>query len=314
MHLERAFPEASAVQGDQTVGAPSSIASRALRPARMLCSAVRGGDGRHGAPAARVIAAAAALVLLPLMALAAQHDQAPEDWLDSPALQARLASGGVVVRSALDQHAARASVDAAIRVHAPPQAIWELITQCRYAPILIPGLKLCKQLSAAADGSWAVIEHDIKYAPLLPMVHSIFRADFQPPLRMDFHRIAGDLKDETGTWVLQPAADGTTTVEYRVSIKPGFWVPHAMIRRSLRKQLPAALVALRTHAEGLPPASVASAASVASTRSGSGEGAAPRATAEVQPITEENSGAAAAATPSVPGASRLPAAPSPHGT
>jgi Polyketide cyclase / dehydrase and lipid transport len=216
--------------------------------------------------------AAAALMLLPLppAASAAQpepqqdrtqqqpQEQPQADWLQAPALQARLAAGKVVMRSALDERAARASVDAAIRVHASPQSIWELITQCRYAPILIPGLRHCKELSAATDGSWAVVEHDIKYAPLLPMVHSIFRADYQPPLRMDFHRIAGDLKDESGSWILRPAADGTTTVEYRVSIKPGFWVPHSMIRKSLRKQLPAALDALRAHVEAEPAAKVAS--------------------------------------------------------
>jgi Polyketide cyclase / dehydrase and lipid transport len=170
-------------------------------------------------------------------------------WLQRPAVQARLAAGKVVARSALDARHGSASVDAAIRVHAPPEAIWPLITQCRYAAILIPGLRHCKRLRSAPDGSWAIIEHDIKYAVLLPQVHSVFRADFHPPLRMDFHRIAGSLKEETGSWILQPSADGTTTVEYRVSMKPGFWVPHSMIRRSLQKQLPAALVALRAHAQ-----------------------------------------------------------------
>lgn len=248
-----------------------------------------------------------ALVLLPLLASAAQQGQHQGDWLEGAAQQARLAAGKVVVRSSLDEHAARASVDAAIRVHATPQTIWELITQCRYASILIPGLKRCEQLNAATDGSWAVIEHDIKYAPLLPMVHSIFRADFQPPLRMDFHRIGGDLKDETGTWMLQPSADGTTTVEYRVSIKPGFWVPHSMIRRSLRKQLPEALVALRAHAEGLPAASVASA--TASTA-----GAMPAAAAAAQSVSAENAAEASpGVTPATAGSSPA-AAPPNHGT
>jgi hypothetical protein len=194
-----------------------------------------------GVAAACLVSAAA---LLPGAALA------QDDWLAAPALQARLDSGKVVLRSTFDERQARATVDAAIRVHAPPQSIWPLITQCRYAAMLIPGLKRCEQLSAAPDGSWAVIEHVIKYAPLLPQVHSVFRADFQAPVRMDFHRIAGDLKDETGSWVLRPSADGSITVEYRVSMTPGFWVPRSMIRRSLKKQLPAALLALRAHAEG----------------------------------------------------------------
>jgi len=215
-----------------------TFAGARVRPGAVLC-----------------VAAAVLVLLLPATARA----QSP--WLAAPALQAQLAAGEVVMRSSLDTQHARASVDAAIRVHAPPQSIWKFITQCRYAKYLIPGLRRCAQLRAAADGSWVVVEHDIKYAPLLPIVHSICRNDLQPPLRMDFHRVAGDLKDETGSWVLQPDADGTTTVEYRVSIKPGFWVPRVIVRRSLRKQLPAALVALRAHAEAQPAASVAAAGS-----------------------------------------------------
>lgn len=186
--------------------------------------------------------------------------RAQNDWLDAPSQQQRLSAGEVVVRSTLEPQQARVSVDAAIRVHAAPQSIWNLITRCESAAVFIPGLKRCEQLQTAPDGSWAVIEHDIKYSALLPMIHSIFRADFVPPYRMDFHRIGGDLKDESGAWILKPSADGTsTTVEYRITMQPGFWVPHGMVRHSLKKQLPAALVALRAHAEQPSAAALVSA-------------------------------------------------------
>jgi hypothetical protein len=164
--------------------------------------------------------------------------------------QGKLDAGQVLLQSQFDAALARVSVDAAIRIHAKPENIWPLITRCDSAAILIPGLKHCKQLSQSADGSSAVVEHDIKFAVLLPIVHSVFQADYQMPYRMDFHRIAGDMKEESGTWLLQPSVDGsTTTVEYRVSMQPGFFVPHNMVRRSLKKELPESLVALRARAE-----------------------------------------------------------------
>lgn len=172
-------------------------------------------------------------------------------WIDTRAVQARLASGAVVVRSLVDGRRSRATVDAAIRIEAGARVIWPLITQCKFAGWLIPGLKRCRTLETAPDGSWADIEHDIKYSMFIPMVHSVFRADFHPPYRMDFHRIGGSLKYEVGSWSLTPGADGTTTVEYRVSLEPGFWMPRFIERRMLRKQLPAALRALRDHAERL---------------------------------------------------------------
>ena len=43
----------------------------------------------------------------------------------------------------------------------------------------------------------------------------------------------------------------TTIVEYELYVDPGFWVPRVLLRHSLRSELPAALSALRTRAEGL---------------------------------------------------------------
>ncbi|MGH8257147.1 MAG: SRPBCC family protein, partial [Steroidobacteraceae bacterium] len=179
------------------------------------------------------------------------------DWIDSPDAQARLAGGKVVLSSSLDERDARASADAAIRIQATAAQVWPLITRCRFAGLLIPGLRGCRVLQRASDGSWETIEHDIKYSFFTPMVHSVFRADLHAPYRMDFHRIRGNLKYEVGSWTLQPGTDGSVTVEYRVTMQPGFWVPRSMVRHSLRKQLPAALVALRNAAERSAPAAVA---------------------------------------------------------
>ena len=172
------------------------------------------------------------------------------DWVNAAVTQAQLQAGQVIIHSGFDAKQDRVNVDAAIRVLAGPQAIWPLITRCEYAALLIPGLKGCKQLDSAPDGSWAVVEHDTKLSFLLPMLHSVFRADYHAPYRMDFHRLSGDMKSEAGTWLLQPAPDGTfTTIEYRVALQPGALVPHGLVRHLLNKQLPASLLALRDHAE-----------------------------------------------------------------
>jgi len=217
-----------------------------------------------------LVAAAALVPPLPLLAAAADlaaaanlSAPAPSAWLQSATIQRQLDAGRVVDRSAIDERHSSATIDAAIRIHASPQAVWPIITQCRTAALLMPQLKRCRLLRSAADGSWAIMEHEIKYSFFSPTVRSVFRADFHAPYRMDFHRIAGDLKGEVGSWTLTPSADGsTTTVEYRLTVQPGFWVPRALVRHSLSKELPAALVALRTRAEEssmTPPVAAAAA-------------------------------------------------------
>jgi hypothetical protein len=170
-------------------------------------------------------------------------------WLHSRAIQARLSSGAVAVHAIVNDASSRGTVEAAVRIHASAREIWPFITQCRYAAWLIPGLRRCRILETAPDGSWADIEHVIRYSFFTPTMHSVFRAELHPPFRMDFHRIGGDLKYEVGSWNLLPSGGDTTTVVYRVSLQPGFWIPKSMVRRALQKQLPAALRSLRKHAQ-----------------------------------------------------------------
>lgn len=170
-------------------------------------------------------------------------------WLNSSAVQTTLSSGAVAIHTIVNGKPARATVEAAIRIHASAREIWPFITQCRYAAWLIPGLKSCRTLEMAPDGSWADIEHVIQYSLFTPTMHSVFRAEFHPPYRMHFHRIAGSLEHEVGSWNLLPSAGATTTVVYRVSLQPGFWIPKFVVRQTLHKQLPAALRSLRRHAQ-----------------------------------------------------------------
>ena len=174
---------------------------------------------------------------------------ASDAWLNSRAVQARLSSGAVAVHTIVNDRSSRGTVEAAIRIHASPLEIWPFITKCRYAAWLIPGLKRCRTLETAPDGSWADIEHVIQYSLFTPTMHSVFRAEFHPPYRMDFHRIGGNLKYEVGSWYLLPSAGDATTVVYRVSLQPGFWIPKFVVRRTLHEQLPAALRSLRKHAQ-----------------------------------------------------------------
>jgi uncharacterized protein YndB with AHSA1/START domain len=176
----------------------------------------------------------------------------PSAWLDEGDVQRRLADGQVVVRSAVDERDSHARVAAAVTIHAPPQLVWQVLVDCEEAASFIPGLKHCHRIDGAPDDSWEIIEHDFKYSWLTPTIHSVFRIENQPPQRIEFRRLSGDLKDEQGAWQLLSTAGGTsTTVEYQVEIDPGFWIPKAIVRHALRKELPAALQALRTRAEKL---------------------------------------------------------------
>jgi uncharacterized protein YndB with AHSA1/START domain len=193
------------------------------------------------------------LILLLLATLESVTAAAQADWTADPAIQQRLAAGEVVVHTtsnATDASHPRGFIRAAVRINASPEAIWKIMTDCAQAATYVPGLRRCRDIDSAPDGSWQDIEHEVRFAWFLPTVRYVFRAEYDRPHRIAFHRISGDLKEEEGTWQLTPAADGSATiVEYEVYIDPGFWIPQPLVNRSLRKDLPAALAGLRDRAE-----------------------------------------------------------------
>jgi uncharacterized protein YndB with AHSA1/START domain len=169
-----------------------------------------------------------------------------------PEVQRRLAAGEVVVETATapDPERPRGRVRAAVLIKAQPQAIWAVITDCREALKFVPGLRLCRRTDGAPDGRWVNIEQEIDYSWLMPTVHNVLRADCDPPRRIDFHRVSGDLKQEEGSWLLTPTPDGSATVvEYEMYLDPGFWTPQWLINRTLRKDVPGALAGLRERVE-----------------------------------------------------------------
>ena len=175
-------------------------------------------------------------------------------WVDDQTVQRQLAAGLVAVRISFDGDESHMRVNAAVAVKASPEAIWSVLTDCDHAASFIPGVKRCRRVKSAPDGTWELIEQESKYSWLMPSVTTVVQADYQRPQRIDFRRVSGDLKDEDGTWLLEtsPAgavADNTTIVEYELHVDPGFWIPRVLLRHSLRSELPAALTALRNRAE-----------------------------------------------------------------
>lgn len=175
-------------------------------------------------------------------------------WIDDRTVQRELADGQVAVHVAFDGDGSGVLVNAAVRIKASPEIIWGVLTDCAHAASFIPGVKHCRRVQAAPDGSWEIIEQESKYSWLMPSVTTVVHADYERPRRIDFNRVSGDLKNEEGTWLLEKEAhkhSDAVTVEYELHVDPGFWVPRVLVRHSLRTELPAALTAMRARAESI---------------------------------------------------------------
>ena len=191
-------------------------------------------------------------LLVPLTAAAE-----PASFSDEQSQRA-LAAGEVAVRASSVEGERGGRVSAAIMIHARPDTVWAVMHDCENAPAFIPGLRHCRRIDKAADGSWEIIEREMKYSWLMPPIHSVLFLEYHPPLQMNFHCLSGDLKTEEGSWHVQRMGSGAATlVEYELRVEPGFWVPSSIVRASLRHALPEALLALRKRVESVEVRSLA---------------------------------------------------------
>ena len=99
-------------------------------------------------------------LLMPVLAWA------QSGWAADPQVQQRLAGGEVVVAAATPADAERQHgfIQAAVRIAASPEAIWKVLTDCRQAVTYVPGLRGCRRVDGAPDGSWQDIEHVVHYS------------------------------------------------------------------------------------------------------------------------------------------------------
>lgn len=157
-------------------------------------------------------------------------------------------SGDIEVRVALDSNEQTGTASASVRIHAPPEVVWPLVTDCKDALALVPGLVACDTLDAAPDDSWRKIRHVLDYSWYLKKLTYELMMRMQKPTRVTVERVSGDLKTMRVVWDLQKVGD-YTLVSYRVELNPGFWVPHWLVRLALKRDLPRMLRTLRTRAE-----------------------------------------------------------------
>ena len=156
--------------------------------------------------------------------------------------------GDVEVRVALDSTEQAGTASATVRIHAPPEVVWSLITNCKEALIIVPGLVACDVVEEAPDGSWQRIRHVLDYTWYVKKLTYEVMMRMEKPTRVTAERVSGDLKTMKVTWDLQKVGDDTL-VSYVVELAPGFWVPHWLVRLALKRDLPKMLRTLRSRAE-----------------------------------------------------------------
>jgi len=170
------------------------------------------------------------------------------DFELTPAESARVDHGETVIRADLDTAQRRGTVRAAMLVNAPPDGVFQAMTNCADAMKYVPHLRRCRVLPESAANGPRFVEHEIDFGWYAPKLNYVFQADVVTDRRIAFRQVRGDFKTNQGVWEFEPSG-AHTLVRYRVEIDPPGYVPNWLARSTFRRELPQMLSGLKRHCE-----------------------------------------------------------------
>jgi uncharacterized protein YndB with AHSA1/START domain len=147
-----------------------------------------------------------------------------------------------------------ARIVAEIDIAAPPQIVWQAMTDCARAPAFVPGLKACRVLQVDPGGVSDVREHRVKFTTLLPHITMQFRSEYRPfeEIKFTTQGVGANqrpLTTSSGRWTLSSENGGRATkVSYDVELRTSLPAPRILLQNGLRRDIPAVLLALRSEA------------------------------------------------------------------
>lgn len=133
-----------------------------------------------------------------------------------------------------------------IVINAPPEKVFDVITQYERYPEFLPEVKETRTVNRKGNTV------DVHYkVDVMKTVRYSIRVVEERPTRMSWTFIEGEMmKDNKGSWVLEPEGEGKTRATYTVEMALGALVPKAIVNALVETSLPKMLDAFKRRAEG----------------------------------------------------------------
>lgn len=126
--------------------------------------------------------------------------------------------------------------------------MWQVLTDYENLSKIVPGM-LESRLLGHQNGE-KLVRQAARVADVLDLSAEVTLAvREEPPDRILFRCVAGDLKRMEGMWRLANSTDSGVLVAYEVVIQPSAWVPCWIVKRRLHEEVPRQLHALANEAE-----------------------------------------------------------------
>jgi ribosome-associated toxin RatA of RatAB toxin-antitoxin module len=139
-----------------------------------------------------------------------------------------------------------AGASRSIVINAPPEKLFDVITQYERYPEFLSEVKKIRVLDRKENSVKVQYEVDV-----VKTIRYTILVTEERPKRMSWTFVEGEvMKDNKGSWVLEPDGQGRTKATYTVELALGPLVPKAIVNALTETSLPKMLDAFKRRAEG----------------------------------------------------------------
>lgn len=133
-----------------------------------------------------------------------------------------------------------------IIINAPIEKVFDVITQYEKYGEFLSEVKEVK--TSGRQGNQVNVHYKVD---VMKTIKYTIRVTEERPTRMSWTFVDGEfMKDNKGSWVLEPAGEGKTKGTYTVEMALGALVPKSVVNALVDNQLPKMLEAFKRRAEG----------------------------------------------------------------
>ena len=134
-----------------------------------------------------------------------------------------------------------------IVVNAPQEKVFDIIINYDRYPQWLTEVK--KIRTSDRKGNEVKIHYEVDFK--IKTIRYTILAREERPQRMSWSFVEGEvMKDNKGSWVLEPEGEGRTKVTYSVDVTVGPLVPKSILNALVDQSLPKMLEAVKRQAEG----------------------------------------------------------------
>lgn len=134
-----------------------------------------------------------------------------------------------------------------IVISVPPEKVFAVISAYEKYPEFMKEVKEVKTSNRKGN------QVDVQYkVDLMKSIKYSLRMTEEPPTKVSWTFIEGEfMKDNKGSWVLEPAGDGQTKATYTIEMALGPLIPKSIVTAMVESSLPKMLEDVKRRAESL---------------------------------------------------------------